>query len=259
MSRRRAQAYVICTSPRSGSTLLCRLLAATGTAGQPDSHFHTPTRAAWRKTYGLSDAVFASDQDQLGAIFAAARARGTGETGVFGLRLQRGSFEFFMAQLALLCPQHGSDAARIKAVFGQTLFIHLTRTDKLGQAISCVKARQTGLWHQASDGTEVERTGPPQDPRFDRSAIATELGEFTAFDAAWTTWFSDQKLQPLRITYEDLSRDPAAQLARVLAALGQDPAAAQASAPPLRKLAGATNRDWAARFRADDEGSQSRK
>ncbi|MEM1201062.1 MAG: Stf0 family sulfotransferase, partial [Pseudomonadota bacterium] len=28
-------AYVICTSPRSGSTLLCKLLAPTGIAGKP--------------------------------------------------------------------------------------------------------------------------------------------------------------------------------------------------------------------------------
>lgn len=29
------EAYVICTAPRSGSTLLCRMLGATGIAGQP--------------------------------------------------------------------------------------------------------------------------------------------------------------------------------------------------------------------------------
>ena len=34
------EAYVICTSPRSGSTLLCKLLVATGVAGLPASHFH---------------------------------------------------------------------------------------------------------------------------------------------------------------------------------------------------------------------------
>ncbi|MBT6203829.1 MAG: sulfotransferase, partial [Rhodospirillaceae bacterium] len=39
----RYQSYVICTSPRSGSTLLCSLLAATGLAGNPCSHFHDPS------------------------------------------------------------------------------------------------------------------------------------------------------------------------------------------------------------------------
>ena len=36
------ESYVLCTSPRSGSTLLCKLLAATGVAGNPDSYFHRP-------------------------------------------------------------------------------------------------------------------------------------------------------------------------------------------------------------------------
>ena len=31
------------------------------------------------------------------------------------------------------------------------------REDKVGQAISRLKAEQTGLWHKFSDGTERER------------------------------------------------------------------------------------------------------
>ncbi|MEM7269766.1 MAG: Stf0 family sulfotransferase, partial [Pseudomonadota bacterium] len=40
--------YVICTSPRSGSTLLCSLLKASGVAGAPESLFHEPSVEAWR-------------------------------------------------------------------------------------------------------------------------------------------------------------------------------------------------------------------
>src|SRR3954467_13591327 len=31
--------YLVCATPRSGSTLLCELLAATGVAGRPAEHF----------------------------------------------------------------------------------------------------------------------------------------------------------------------------------------------------------------------------
>ena len=70
------RSYVICTAPRSGSTLLCGLLAATHVAGDPDSHFHATSRDAWLADYGLTRDDDASDQQTLRAIFDAAMARG---------------------------------------------------------------------------------------------------------------------------------------------------------------------------------------
>src|SRR4051794_39995083 len=35
------RAYLICATPRSGSTLLCELLKATGVAGRPEEYFET--------------------------------------------------------------------------------------------------------------------------------------------------------------------------------------------------------------------------
>ena len=32
-------AYLVCATPRSGSTLLCRALTATGVAGRPEEYF----------------------------------------------------------------------------------------------------------------------------------------------------------------------------------------------------------------------------
>jgi trehalose 2-sulfotransferase len=34
-----APAYLVCATERSGSTLLCELLAATGVAGRPEEYF----------------------------------------------------------------------------------------------------------------------------------------------------------------------------------------------------------------------------
>jgi LPS sulfotransferase NodH len=31
--------YLVCGTPRSGTSLLCRLLAATGVAGRPEEYF----------------------------------------------------------------------------------------------------------------------------------------------------------------------------------------------------------------------------
>ena len=74
--------YLICTSPRSGSTLLCSLLKATGIAGAPGSNFHVPDIADWRRDYGLETLVDIIEQ---------ARLKGRGSTPIFGLRLQHQS------------------------------------------------------------------------------------------------------------------------------------------------------------------------
>jgi len=243
------RSYIICTSPRSGSTLLCRLLAATGVAGNPGSHFHAPSLGAWLEDYGLTGRVFSSERERLAAVVAAAVDRGTGKAGLFGLRLQRPSFAYFIEQLGVLYPGEACDAARIRAAFGETLFIHLTRADKVAQAVSYVKAQQTGLWHRAPDGTEIERLSPPQDPTFDRAAIADKVAEVTALDADWRAWFGCEGGEPLVVSYDDLSADPARQLRRILAALGRDAALAQAVRPEVAKLADVVSRDWVERFR----------
>ena len=245
------QSYIICTSPRSGSTLLCKLLAASGIAGNPGSHFHDPSIDEWLGYYDLVRDDYASDLDLLGAIFNAARSCGSRDTGVFGLRLQRHSFDFFMQQLAILHPGLASDRHRLNAAFGDTLFIHLTRPDKLEQAVSYVKANQTGLWHMAPDGTELERLSEPCEPVYDAAAIADSLVELTAADAAWQDWFSEQNIEPYKINYDELSADPLVVLTNLLERLGLDRTAATGIEPGTAKLADTTSGEWVARFRAE--------
>lgn len=248
-------AYIICTSPRSGSTLLCRLLSQTGVAGHPASYFHEASVQSWRGELGLDDDPALSETDLLTDTFRAAIAKGSGETGMFGLRLQRHSFEFFTAKLALMHPGLASEKERIYAAFGRTAFIHLTREDKLGQAISYVKAQQSGLWHRASDGTELERLSPPSEPAYDAEQIRRQIGEFETFDLEWRRWFGREGIDPLRITYETLSRAPRETLGDVLGHLGLNRNAARRAAPDVAKLADRTSLEWAERYRSEGEVS----
>ena len=39
-------------------------------------------------------------------------------------------------------------------------YLHLSREDKLAQAVSDLKAEQSGLWHVFTDGSERETTDP---------------------------------------------------------------------------------------------------
>jgi LPS sulfotransferase NodH len=245
------ESYIICTSPRSGSTLLCRLLTATGIAGNPESYFHTSSLDGWRMDLGFTDQDPVSERETLAAIFDEARAQGANDTGIFGLRLQRHSFDFFLKKLEVLYPEPNNDSQRIKAAFGKTLFIHLTCKNRLEQAISYVKASQSGLWHQAPDGSELERLSAPCEPVYDADQIEQSMEELTAFDKEWESWFTMQDITPLPIIYNELSADPTGILAIILEQLGLDTKAARGINPGIAKLADMINRSWAERFLAE--------
>ena len=250
----RYESYVICTSPRSGSTLLCKLLASTGITGKPESYFHNPSIAEWADELGLRSQDSLSRRDRLNAIFDAVLERGRDTTAIFGLRVQRHSFNFLTEQMRLVYPGLSNDVELFEAAFGRTLFIHLSRANKLEQAISLVKATQTGLWHMAPDGTEIERLSAPREPVYNADAIANELAELTDLEQEWIDWFDSESVTPLRLTYDELSADPTAVVRRVLDQLGLDTKAAEGITPTVAKLADATSQDWMARF-LDEQGS----
>ncbi len=241
--------YVICANPRSGSTLLCRLLAETGVAGNPHSYFHRPEINAWAQAMNVPLPDTASEVETLSAIFEAVQEKGRGGTGVFGLRLMRKSFDFLMEQIDRLHPGLPSDAARFDAAFRQPYYIYLTRTDKVAQAVSLVMAEQTGLWHKAPDGSEIERTAPPKEPVYDADAIGKYVEELTSYDREWIQWFECEGIVPIRVTYEDLATDPSGTLRRILEELGLDGAVAMGARPSVAKLADEASRVWVERFR----------
>ncbi len=248
-------AYIICTSPRSGSTLLCDLLTSTGVAGRAKSYFHQPSLSAWCAYFDLPNDSDATQIETLNRVFETARMAGRGDTDIFGLRLQRGSFDYFQTQLTLLWPEVQGDKARVEAVFGSTRFIHLTRTDKVDQAVSYIKAQQTGLWHIAPDGREIERLSAPQEPVYDPEAIAEAVQEFTGFDQEWMTWFERAGIVPMRVEYTTLASDPVGVLRELLKDLGLDPAAADRVEPGVAKLADEVSRTWRSRFLGETGGT----
>jgi len=217
----------------------------------PESHFHVPSLECWLDEYGLGGTAFDSRETAFRAVLEAAFARGAGHTGIFGLRMQRGSFRFFMEQLSLLSPDLESDVERIESQFGPTTFIHLSRPDRVGQAISLLRAQQTGLWHRYADGSELERLAPPKEPHYDAVAITRHIEELSALDAEWEQWFERQHVEPLHITYDALSADPQAALSVVLSSIGCDKTRAAKVDTPTAKLADRMSYKWRMRYLRD--------
>src|SRR5438045_4129167 len=69
--------YMICATPRSGSSLLCELLAGSGAAGAPEEYFGPLRMAGLQEEWGVA---------ALDRYVAELRARRSGANGVFGFK-----------------------------------------------------------------------------------------------------------------------------------------------------------------------------
>jgi trehalose 2-sulfotransferase len=110
---------------------------------------------------------------------------GIAGTKVFGMRLMWRDFANLSNRLAVFYPGLQTNLSRFEATFGPTKFVHLSRKDKVAQAVSRIKAEQSGLWHVDENGKERERLKPSQTPIYDAGVISGQVAECEVHDAAW--------------------------------------------------------------------------
>lgn len=243
--------YVICATPRSGSTLLVEMLFSTGIAGRPNSFFRAQSILEWADHWGVDRTNGIDDKEFDQRYLAALIQEGTHNTGVFGLRLMWDSVGEAITRLSRVNGGPADLVAQFEAAFGPTLYIHLSRQDKLAQAISRVRAEQSGLWHLAADGSVYEGTATPQPTVYDPHRITTVFNERKSDDAAWEDFFTSHHITPVRLVYETMTADPQLALASILGALGLDAEVAKGVSVGTAKIPSSTGREWADRFRQE--------
>ncbi len=258
MSMSSRQSYIICATPRSGSTLLCDLLAGTGVAGVPDSFFRRESFVEWAEHFGVSTANWTDDLAFDLAYLRAVKDYGIGGTGMFGMRLMWESVGDLCARLGAIYPTAQVPVDCLRQGFDDPLFVHLSRGDKIAQAISLYRAQQSGLWHIHADGSERERLAPAQAPVYDDESLSLLVRKLQEQDASWSRWFVEQQIDPWIVSYEALADDPRGILAGLLSALGRDPAHAKGAQAATALLADSESRQWSARFRARPRAEVSR-
>ena len=118
----------------------------------------------------------------------------------------------------------------------------------MAQAISRVKAEQLGLWHRYADGRAREQVKDYQAPTYNARQLEQFIAETEEHEAHWHRWFDASSITPFELTYEELSADPTATLAKTLGALGKDPDVARRVTVQSARLADAISLDWAGRF-----------
>lgn len=244
----RRGSYLICATPRAGTTLLCDLLTATGQAGAPDSYYRRqdmPRRAeAWGVPQDDPRDPARFDRRYLDAVLRA----GSGGTDVFGLRLMWGTLAELCVRLSRLYPEVSGAGALLEAAFGPLVYLHVSRGDKVAQAVSLLRAEQSGLWHLAADGSERQRSAPAGPVRYDADRLGEIVDELERDDAAWERFFAAQGVAPVRVKYEELALRPDLAKWKILDALGCAGGLAAVVEPRTAQMADRLSAAWRKRF-----------
>ncbi|MGV3532545.1 MAG: Stf0 family sulfotransferase, partial [Chthoniobacteraceae bacterium] len=237
------RSYLVCSTPRSGSNLLCEALKNTKLAGRPHQYFWVPKMDKWGEKYGL-----APDEDFAGYVRGIVEKSAT-SNGIFGLKSM---WDFLLAfeQRLRATPEYanfpGPLHELLAAVFPDLRYVHITRRDKVQQAVSLVRAIQSDLWT-----SQQQDARPPKDElRFDPDAIRAMLRDLEEAEAGWESLFTAAGVQPHRVTYEDLANAYEETAIGVLNYLEIPlPAKVPFGERKLQKQGDGLNEEWAASFR----------
>jgi LPS sulfotransferase NodH len=220
-----ARPYLVCSTPRSGSGLLCRGLAGTGVAGTPVEYFNALHRERLTARWDCGAS--------LRAYVEALWTRRTTRDGVFGTKLHWDQLVALRAEALGLSggePGYGCSGAFLERLFPRAAYVRIVRGDVNRQAVSLWYALQTGTWSVAlaGDAGARERAEVPYSYEgIERCRRLIEHGE-----VHWDRFLRANGIEPLVVVYEELAAAHAATIAGVLDHVAPE-AARSAVAPAL--------------------------
>lgn len=205
--------YVLCSCPRTGSTLVAAALRQIG-LGDPQEYFN-PVGDHYELRHDFLDPSLQEDVERIKAERSV--------NGVFGIKTH-----FHQIPAAIL--------EEFPRLFPDARYVFHTRRNVLRQALSWVRATQTGAW----DAERAEN----RPPAFGRSVILRSVVDMVREVENWEQFFARHAIKPLCVLYEDLCDKYEETMARIVGHIVAAPA------QPLRKQADATTDEWVRRFMA---------
>ena len=264
--------YLVCATPRSGSTLLCQELDKTGLAGRPQEYFEALRRSgvprrpheyfdperhpniverlAFREMLeGAPKPNPLWHPDTYDQYLEWALDEGTTPNGVFGAKLMWGYLGDFAELLRGIDGMAGRSLPDLLSrAFPGLRYVQITRRDKVRQAVSLWKAVQTQAWQRDAGTGEDGHDERALEPVFSFRAINYLMRELTAHDASWDAYFLGLGYEPLKVTYEELADSTEGVVHSVLEHLGiAAPQDLQIGPPRLSVQADEVSEFWVAR------------
>ncbi|MET0823340.1 MAG: Stf0 family sulfotransferase [Solirubrobacterales bacterium] len=284
MSTEPTRSYLVCATPRSGSTLVCQALKETGIAGRPEEYFEAlrhSGRPRRPEEYfegvddrsildHLGERGLGDEPQQRSPLWSRAAydrylewalEAGTTPNGIFGAKLMWGYLGDFVSLLRNVPAYSGLPLADLLPnVFPELTFVRVIRANKVRQAVSLWKAVQTATWRQedAASGTGVSDDGAPPyksfladhrpQLRFHYRAIEHLLHQILVEEAHWDAFFEHARIKPVLVLYENFAADYENATRNVLERLGLDLPADFELQPRMKRQSDGINEDWARRY-----------
>ena len=279
------RSYLVCATPRSGSTLVCHALAETGVAGRPEEYFEALRHSGRPRRpeeyfVGVEDP---SIRDHLGerAVGGERQPRsprgsraaydrylewafeaGTTPNGVFGAKLMWGYFGDFVSLLRNVPAYRDLSLAELlPSVFPDLTFVRVVRANKVRQAVSLWKAVQTATWREdqasAKSASLEDDDAPPYRTfieehrpqlRFHYRAISHLLEQLLTEEASWDAFFEHTGIKPLLVLYENFAADYETSTLNLLSRLGLSPPDGFEFEPRMKRQSDNVNDDWVKRY-----------
>jgi LPS sulfotransferase NodH len=256
------KSYLIFSTPRSGSTYLCDNLQNTRRAGRPREHF-----LFWYLAENEPDLLTATDLTKwrlpLNTCFQNVIEAGSQDK-IFASKVMYGYLEFVLKKLRLLSGSSKSDADLLYEIFPNLRIIYLEREDRIRQAVSLAKARQSGRWHFRFDPkTGMDRPlsqsaqlhvnkANKNSLVYDFKSIRSCYEEITTQSDALEEFLSSLKGPIYKLTYENLEASTFPSIEKCLDYLGiEHPTPLSFARPGIRKMSDEVNEEWSKRFEED--------
>jgi LPS sulfotransferase NodH len=238
--------YVICTSPRSGSTLLCNGLTNTGRAGAPAEFFdhRVEVTAYWMSRFGFSRTSQFADR-----IVAATSTR----NGVFGTKLHWTTRPAIHRAFCQSLPNQVDDFRHrslddvLQAKFLAVHYIWRRRRNKVAQGISHFRADRSDRC-EIPRGHRLETSGASDSVVFDFRMIDHCIRNAIEYDREWENHFARHRLTPLQLIYEDFVASYDKTLRRVLDFIDVAHNDLPEAEPGLERMADAKSLEWEEKY-----------
>jgi LPS sulfotransferase NodH len=279
------RSYLVCATPRSGSTLVCHALEETGVAGRPEEYFEALRHSGRPRRpeeyfLGVEDQSIrdhlgersvGSDPQPRSPLWSRAAydrylewafETGTTENGVFGAKLMWGYFGEFVSLLRNVPEYRDVPLAELMpAVFPDLTFVRVVRANKVRQAVSLWKAVQTATWREdqaSAKAASVEEDGSPPyrsfaeahrpQLRFHYRAIDHLLEHLLIEEASWDAFFEHSGIKPILVLYENFAADYEASTLNLLDRLDLACPEGFEFEPRMKKQSDRINDDWTKRY-----------
>lgn len=194
---------IVCATARSGSTYYGTLLAQLDQVGRPHEIFHHEI------FFFFSQCLRAGSLSDYLRRMASLKLGG----GVFGFKVDHPNFMVLANSFYFV--QETQRAS----------YIYITRSDLAAAAVSFHVATTTGRF--MSPGVPIAA------PVYDFGSICTYFEAIKSQQAVWERVFFDLGVIPLRVDYDELSADPAHEMARACSFLGLPSSEAARDLKPL--------------------------